>query len=219
MNTDDLENELRNLKYVHLTESEMTAYRDEELDQMRRARVEAHLKQCFICARYLEQLREEGEALRTRNITAEERAFVDRVLEPMSVSHHLLAARSAKAAKKIPLRDRLTAYLQQLVASWQIQFAQEAMRGVSDQDKKVWGWQSKDGKLQAHATLEKNADLTIHFSATEMELEGTRLNVCLGPLKQEITLRRISESEVYAKVVVPRRQRPRKLANIAIEIV
>jgi hypothetical protein len=208
--TDDLENELRNLKFRHLSESELTAYCGQELAPMRRVIVEAHLKQCFICERQLALLREEIAALSNPQITAEDVALVERLMEQMGVGQ--------PTAKGISLRERLAGYLRQMVASWQIQFAQAAMRG-GNEGEEVWRWQSEDGKLQARAVLEKNADLIIHFSSSEGELEGVRLNVRLGPISNKITLRRISESEVYAKVEVPRRQRPRELEDIAIEIV
>jgi anti-sigma factor RsiW len=64
MKTNDLENELRNLKFTHLTESELALYEDRELDQSSRVRAEAHLKQCFVCRRQLESLREENNALK-----------------------------------------------------------------------------------------------------------------------------------------------------------
>jgi hypothetical protein len=219
MKTDDLENELRNLRFMHLSESELAAYCEQELDQMRRARVEAHLKQCFICERQLALLREEIAALSNREITAEDVALVERLMEQMGVAQSTPASRPLETAKEIPLQEQMAEYLRQMVASWQIQFAQEATRGVADQGEEVWRWQSEDGKLQARAMLEKNADLTIHFSSNEMELEGARLNFRLGPLSREITLREISKSEVYANVVVSRRQRPRQLEDISIEIV
>jgi hypothetical protein len=212
---DDLENELRNLKLGHLSESELTAYCDQELAPMRRARVEAHLKQCFICERELALLREESAALSNPQITAEDVGLVERLMEQMGVGQ----PPRAETAKGSSLRERLAEYLRQMVASWQIQFAEEATRSAADQGEEVWHWQSADGKLRARAILEKNADLTIHFTSNESETEGMRLNVRLGPFSQEITLQRISESEVYAKVVVARRQRPRKLEDIAIEIV
>ena len=217
MKTDDLENELWNLKYLHLTESELAAYCDQELDQMRRARFEAHLKQCFICERQLRLLREENAALSNRQISAADVAFVERLMEQIGMAQKPSAPKPAETAKGIPLQERLAECLRQMVASWQMQFAQEATRSAADQGEELWRWQSEDGLLQGHAIREKNADLTIHFSSNELDLEGTRLNVRLGPLSQEVTLRRVSDSEVYAKVAVPRRQRPRKMADLSIE--
>ena len=49
-----------------------------------------------------------------------------------------------------------------------------------------------------------------------MQLEGARLHVRLGPVEKQTTLQRVSDSEVYAKVAVPR-QHPRKLAALSIQ--
>ena len=78
MATNNLEDELRNLRFIHLTESELAAYSDKDLDQTRRALAEAHLKQCFICERQLVLLREESDALDNRATTAEDVAIVER---------------------------------------------------------------------------------------------------------------------------------------------
>ena len=178
MKTDDLENELRNLKFLHLTESELAAYCDQELDQMRRARFEAHLKQCFICERQLRLLRDENAALSNRQITTADVAFVERLMEQMGMAQKPSAPKPAETARGIPLQERLAECLRQMVANWQIQFAQEATRSVADQSEELWRWQSEDGLLQGHVIREKNDDLTIHFSSNEPDLEGARLNSC-----------------------------------------
>lgn len=200
MKRDDLENELRNLKLTHLTESELAAYCDQELDQMRRARAEAHIKQCFICERQLELLREESAALSNRSITSEDVALVERLM--------------AQTVKEDSLKGRLTDYLQQMVASWQIHFI--PVRGVNEE---VWQWQSKDGRLQARAIMEENADLTVHFTSSEIDLDGARVNLRLGSVTHEATLHRVSESEVAAKIAIPWQQRPGDMSDISIEIV
>jgi anti-sigma factor RsiW len=219
MKTDDLENELRNLKFTHLNESELAACCDQELDQIGRARVEAHLKQCFICERQLALLLEESAALSHPQVTAEDVALVERLMEQMGSDSKPSAASPAVIGKETPLQERLAKYLRQVVASWQIYFGQGALRGEADQGEEVWRWQSKDGKLQARAMMEKNADMTIHFSSNEMELEGARLHFRLGSLNQELTLRRISESGVTAQVAVPWRYRQGNMADISIESV
>jgi hypothetical protein len=219
MKTDDLENELRSLRFAHLTESELAAYDDQALDQMGRARVEAHLKQCFICERQLELLREESALLNPRVIPAEDVAFVERLMEQMGSPAKPSAASRPQNGEEVALRERLAEYLRAMVASWQTAFGQPAVRGVTEQAEVVWRWQSDDGLLRAWAMREKKADLTIHFSSSEMALDGARLNVRVGRVSQQTILRRVSESEVYTKVAVARRQQPRNLADISIESV
>jgi hypothetical protein len=224
MKTDDLENELRHLKLMHLSEIELAAYDDRQLDQIGRARAEAHLKQCFICARQLELLREESAALSHRARTADDEAFVRRLMEQARLAQGPSAPDAAQITREAGWRERLAASLQQLVASWQITFrpvrgghqSREARRWPSEE---VWRWQSEDGHLRARATMEESTDLLVHFSSNEMAMEGARLQFRLGSLSQELTLRRISESEVAAQVAIPRRYRQsHSITAISIEI-
>ncbi len=225
MKRKDLEYELRNLKFIHLTESELVAYCDNERDQIRRARMEAHLKQCFICERQLELLREESAALTDRQITDEDVALVDQMLRQA-------VAESLEIEIEASLQQRLAEYLLQMVESWRAFFMKGATRGHQmrshqmrshqmrdPQSEEVWRWQSKDGKLQVRATMEKNADMIIHFSSNEIDLDGAHLDFRLGKLGQAITLKRISESEVYAKVAVSRQYRREGIADISVKAV
>jgi hypothetical protein len=219
MKTNDLENELKNLRFVHLTESELIAYCDQEPDQISRARMEAHLKHCFICERQLEMLREESEAISHRQISAEDVALVERLMEQMGSVGNPSATGPAEIVKRIPLQERVAEYLRQMVARWQFDFGQGALRGGADRGEEVWQWDSEDGHLRARAMMEKNADLTIRVSSNEMGLEGARLRLRLGLLSQELTLQRVSESEVAAQVAVPSPYRQGNMADISIEVV
>lgn len=220
MAKNNLENELRNLKFIHLTESEIEDYCDQELDPMRRARVEAHVKECFRCERKLAGLLAESAALDNRATTAEDVAIVERLMDQMELAPKPSASDPLNPAKEIPSAERLAEYLRQMVASWRLSFGQGALRGEADQDDEVWRWQSADGRVQARAIMEKNADLTIHLSSNEMALGGTRLSFRLGSMSQELTLRRISDSEVAAQVAVPWQYRQgRNVIDISIEIV
>jgi hypothetical protein len=210
MAKNNLEDELRNLKNIHLTESELSAYCDQELGLMGRARAEAHLKRCFLCERRLALLREESAALDQRQVSAEDGALVERPTQQFGSEETTSDARPA--AKEISLQERLTDYLRRMAASLQVAF--KPVRGEA-----LWSWQSVDCRLQARATMEKNADMTIHFSSTEMELEGARLHFRLGELDRETTLRRVSESEVAGQVAIPWQYRQSSTPDISIEIV
>ncbi|SRR6266404_2519709 len=219
MQQSDLEEELRKAKFDHLTAGELVAYRDKKLDKFGLTRAEAHLKLCLICEESVELLRGELSALENQEITPEQVAVVRRVMEQRRAGQQPGTSKPADAAPKVPFSERLTEYLQQLCASWQMHFGHGALRGEADQGEGVWQWQSEDGKLHARATIQKNADLTIHFSSNDMELDGARLNIRLGKLSQEISLRRISESEVAAQVAVPWQYRQGNMTDISIEIV
>jgi len=214
MQTDDLENSLRNLKSIHLTGNELVAYLDQEPDPMLWTRVDTHLQQCFTCERQLALLREESAALCNPQITSEDSALIERLIKQIEVAQ----PSRAETDKGVSLQERLAEYLRQMVTSWRLQFAQVATRNAVNQGVEVWRWQSEDGKLQARAILEKNGALSIDLFSNDMELEGMRFNFRLGPLSQEIKLRRVSDQEVHSKVEIPRRHRPRNLKDISIEM-
>lgn len=212
MKTDDLEKELRDLKFIHLSEAELAAYCDQKPEPMVRARMEAHLRQCFICARRLALLEEERAALNNHQVTADEVAFVERLMEQMESAQQ--PAADPPAAVSLP--ERLADYLRQMMASWHLAFARGAVRGEADQGEAVWQWQSPDGHVQVRAVMEANADLTIRFSSNEMALEGKRFRVHLSLFSEEITLQRISESEVAAKIAIPWQQRRGNMTELSI---
>lgn len=217
MKTDDLENELRNLKFTHLTEPELAAYIDQQPDPLDHARMEAHLKQCFICERRLALLQEERAALSNRQVTADEVAFVERLLEQMKLTQEPAPDPPVTNPAPLSLQERLADYLGQMMASWRISFMRGAVRSATAHGEVLWQWQSADGQVQARAIMETNADLTIHFSANEMAMEGTRYSVRLGLFSQEITFERVSASEVAAKIAVPWQYRRGNMTELFIE--
>jgi hypothetical protein len=72
--TGDLEKESPDRTLDHLTEDEMAAYCEQQVEGTRRARIEMHLKGCFICRRRLELLEEESRDNRRRRWRRKERA-------------------------------------------------------------------------------------------------------------------------------------------------
>lgn len=80
MKTDDLEKELKNLRLIHLTESELISYCEHLQDKLTQARIDAHLKLCFICVRRLETVREASVRPDDQETTAEDIAIVRRVV-------------------------------------------------------------------------------------------------------------------------------------------
>jgi hypothetical protein len=191
MKHDDLEDELKKMRFDHLTREEIVSYRDGKLNRTDLARVEAHLNLCLFCEKSLQLLQEELAALENPDIAAEDVAFVDELL--------------------------FVAYWEQVVASWRAFFGglMPAHRGGGG-GKGVWRWESEDGGLKAWATFEMNTDLTVHFSSTKPDMEGTRLRIRLGQFSREVTFERASESEVRAEFSVPGRKRPRKLEDFSI---
>ena len=199
MKIEDLEKVLRNAKFLHLADDVLISYRDDELDEISRRQADAHLDLCLICERRLLLFREERAAL--------DGSYENR---PEDI---------ALSSAEIELRDRLTEYLRKAVLNWQDCFRQLVPVGGADRNEvKVWDWQSEDGVLVGHATLETTAALRIHFTSNDASLDGARLKIRVGVLTQEATLKRVSDSEVRASVEVPRRKRPRDLTDISIEV-
>jgi len=217
MPSNEVENALRNLKFVHLTEDEITAYNDHQLDAVRLATANAHLSQCFICERLLLTVREEQAASANRQITAEDMTLVDRLMKQAGTALGTSDASAPDAATGIPILEWLAGSLRQMTAQWQIDF--KPVRGVAEEGEVVWAWQSDDRRVRARATIEKNADMIVHFYSSEMSLEGTRLRFRLDSLIAEITLERISEAEVAANVAVPWEYRRGDMTDISIEII
>jgi hypothetical protein len=222
MSRNNLEDELRKLKLAHLTENELAAYCDQELDPIRRMRVEAHVKECFRCESELALLLEESAALSNHQIPAQNGTLVEPSTEQTGSLPRQSSAGSAEIAERLTWPERLADYLRPMIASWRMELGavRRGPTGSSDPSEEVWRWQSADGAFQACATMEKNADLTVYFSSNEMELEGAQLDFRVGSLNQRLTLRRVSESEVGAQVAIPWPFRQgNNMADISIEIV
>jgi len=211
MKINDLERALRDAKFHHLTDDVLVSYRDQQLDAISRTQAQLHLDLCLICERRLLLLQKEQAALETYKASAEEIALAKSVLQQISPP--------VPPPVKIPLRNRLAAYGQQVAASWQAYTLQlERVRNSISVDVEFWRWQSEDGQLLVYAVMESTGDLKLYFSSNDPTLEGTRLTVKAGGLSRETTMERVSESELRAEIDLPRRQRPRNLANILIEI-
>ncbi|HST23399.1 MAG TPA: hypothetical protein VLR90_19955 [Blastocatellia bacterium] len=215
MTFEDIINEYKNARSRHLTEDELDAYYYNKLNMAIRARADAHLKDCLRCNKQLADLREESAVLINRERTAEDHALIDRAMQQVESQRDTAGSKTTRPVMSPALLGRLVEYLEQVVRDWKAYFGQlEATRGSVD----VWEWQSEDGALKARAVQEEDNSLTIHFASNEMDLEGVRLKVRLGPIEHETTLERLSESEVSAQIRVSRYELPKKPSDISIEI-
>jgi len=195
MDTQDIEQLLKNAKYAHLSEATLLSYRDSQLDEIGVVLADAHLNLCLVCDRRLDFLREEAAVL---TMTA----------EPEITAGNYFHTEM----------QRLASYIDDLLNAWMVLFRQPAMKGAGDGDE-VWRYESEDGLLSAWAILESDASLTVHFSSPELAWEGARIRFRLGPFSKEVTLQREGDSGVAAKIKIPRRQRARKMSDISIEVV
>jgi hypothetical protein len=208
MGLDDIEQLLKDAKFRHLSEATLTSYSDGQLDKVGLALADAHLSLCLICKRRLTFLREEAEALESYVMTEEDHASIEQLINPNP-------ANSLPSYISNELQ-RLNSYVGDLLNVWSVQFSKAAMRGADDGDE-IWRYESADGMLTAWAVLEKNASLTVHFSSPELAWEGVRILFRLGPFSKEIVLQR-KDSEVAAKIEIPRPQRAKNMADISIEV-
>lgn len=210
---------MRNLTNVHLTDGELVSYRNKALDQMRTARVEAHLKQCFICEQQLAQVREESADLKNRRISPSEIDFVDRLMEQRGLEHQPSARKSGNSISKPVWSERLIEYLHQLTEGWRA-FSLE-LKPVRDAAKEIplWEWQSDDGVLRARVWLKPNAALLVRVSCSDLSLDGARVRISAGSFEQEKKLQCVPESEeVSADLEIPRNNHPGRLADISISV-
>lgn len=218
MTNSNVEEKLKNAKFYHLTEGELIAYRDQELDEITLARAAAHLKLCIICERGLELLREELTTLEKMEITPHDVALVERVMQEARSRRPVDA--SLPEASSVPVTDWLAGQLLQLTETWRAYFRTLIpVRDSVPPGQEISKWVSGDGFLSASIILEDTSDLTIHISSKERGLAGQRIRVSLGSFSEERPLRRASESEVFAKVTVPDSRRPATLETITIEMV
>ena len=222
MSENDLENDLTNAKYRHLTKVEIGSYRDKKLDGITLALAEAHFKLCPVCERRLALISEpivelNDEELRGVEITAADIALARRVINKTRFDESSPASKITDAADA--LFEKVAGYMRQVEAGLQAFFGQlrPAHRG-GESGKKLWRSQSEDGTMKAWLVFEKNTDLTFHFSLKAPGLEGRRIKLKLGRFTEEIALQPSTDNELYARFAVPREKRPRDLTAISIEM-
>ena len=211
MGSEDIEQFLKKAKHRHLSEATLVSYRDSHLDEIDVALADAHLRLCEICERRLTFLKEEAEALESYEVTEKDRAFVKETIRKVE-------AGTKPAVNGPSLSERLRSYIEALVAAWVLPFSEAAVRGTKGGEVK-WKYESEDGLLTAWAELEKNANLSVHFSSSELAWKGMRLRFRLGRFTKEVTLeQRKGDPSLSARIVIPRRERPKKMNDISIEV-
>jgi len=211
MGSEDIEQLLETARFKHLSEATLVSYRDNQLDRIGFALADAHLKLCLICDRKLTILKGEAEARESYEVTEEDHAANEQFV------------RDLKPGRKVGLYvqkeiKRFKSYVTDLLNSWIVLHSMEPVRGSEDGDE-IWRYESEDGLLTAWAILEKKtADLTVHFSSSELSWEGIRMRFRLGQFIKEVTLEREGDDRVAAKIRIPRRSRARKMKDISIDV-
>ncbi len=217
MNHNNIESILRNVKFVHLTDDELDAYRDNELGGIPLVRGEAHLKLCIICERRLEVFREEQMAIYQEEITSDDIAMVNQLLQQIPMRKDAPPSEQPNVLP-VPLRERLSKALRLMGESLQDLFKKTsgeellALQCAPPEEKvrKVWECQEPDSSIKGAAFLDINGDLQFIISSEKMELQGTRLRLRIksteGEIEQEVTLQPMSKTEVGAMFELPRNE-------------
>lgn len=194
----------------HLSVDEFTGYAMGKLLTAEVQRLDEHLASCPNCATEMERLLEASEAWRGEQGKQRLAALRERLIGQLPTPD------------QPSLRKRLAQRLQEAMENWQDTFSRRELAwaaATDDEDgREIWNWQSDDGRLRGHAVLEKNGNLTYRFVSGELELQGARFYLCLGALRREVVLRRVSETEVGARVVVPAHARPADPADFSLEV-
>lgn len=211
MKPEDIDQLLESGRYKHLSEETLVSYRDNQLDTIRVALADAHLRLCLICDEKLAFLKGEAEAVADYVITEEDRAAVQQTAREMKAESKALGLISTEI-------QRLTAYIKDMLTAWSVVFSQQAMRGVKDGDE-VFRYESKDGLFTVRVMLETDASLTFHFSSPELAWDGAQLRFRLGRFEKEVTLQHEEGSRVAARIEIPRRERARKMNDLSLEVV
>jgi hypothetical protein len=218
MKTEKVKRVLEDAKYHHVSEDLLVSYRDRQLDAISRTQIEAHLDLCWICERHLLRLRAESAALDHYEPHPNDDVLVKRATQQAGRDHPQNSA-TTEAPGRATALDRFIDQLRQAAASWRAFVTPlEPVRGATPGGTEIWRWQSEDKGFVAYAVVELNADLTLHFVTRNLESEGKRLKVKVGSRDQEAVFQRVSESESRAEVNIKRRQRPRRLKDIFIEV-
>jgi hypothetical protein len=208
---DDIDELIDDAKYKHLPKETLVSYRDSQLDPIQVALADAHLRRCLICKERLNFLMERAE-VENRMGEAERTAIeqsIRRVKAEMDAPSPIFAGIQG-------LKTNLNSFLD----AWMLLFAQEATLGTED-DEDVIRYESEDDALTVWARLnEDDASLEVYFSSPDLALEGSRVRFRLGPFQTEVTLEREEDSKVVAATIrIPRRERPKKMTDIEIEII
>lgn len=212
MNDLDIEQKLKSATLRHLSDDELLAYRDNELDEITLGRAEAHLKRCVLCENTLAFHREEAARLATVEITPEDLELAKRVMTELNAAHPVETKPAAR-----PLSEQIKEYLENATEALQAYF-RTLVPTRGSQENELKKWVSDDGLFSISITVDDSSDLAINVYSKQRELAGQRIRVTLGTFTDVEILRRASESEVYARIEVPKEQRPRNLGSISIEL-
>jgi anti-sigma factor RsiW len=199
----------------HLSDDQFIDYAAETLTPEEVQQTDQHLASCPDCAEEMERFVAASEVWRGEPGKQRLAALRER-LQPVP-------------PPALALYERFSEALQQAQESWQALFPKKpaneelarlplAAATFDEERREIWNWQSEDGSLRGHAVLAGNGDLTFRFESKELNLDGRRFHLRLGSLPREMVWQRVSETEVGAKIVIPRSERLSDTTEISLEM-
>jgi len=207
----NLEDDLRNLKFAHLTRDELDAYCDDSLDELNRARVEEHLKQCLSCSKQLSLLMAE-EVQNQCQTSDDDVSMAERLIDAIAKIKEDSLLKVAEADSDTRWRERIEDYVRRALIS-----LQGSVSSSRDATLTSWKWQSHDGRFKAAAATE-GEDIAIHFSSAEAELTGASLNILIGVVDRRTVFKAFEETQVVAEVSFPCSELSDNVDEISIQI-
>lgn len=219
--------------HSHMTEDEFIGFILDELPPDRENMLDQHLANCVTCARKLEDFYTAQEEFPETDWARQRDAFVANLRQQIfaptvspdstTVGQHVVAPRQkgAPLPSTSPPQKLFAHLLRQAQESLQARFQQPvwAAKDSDEERRTVWEWRSPGGELKGHAVLARSGAVTFRFSSQHLELDKLHFVLRWGTLRREAVLRRVSETEVGAKIEIPRHQRPSNdTQNITLQL-
>jgi len=209
----NLEDDLRNLKFAHLTRDELDAYSEDRLDALNRTRVEAHLEQCLSCSKKLSLLMGEDAAQNQCETSVDDVTMAELLIGATSRGKADSILKVAEADSDARWRERIEDYVRRALLS-----LQGSLSSSSDATLTSWKWQSHDGRFKAEAVT-VGEDIAIRLSSGEAELTGASLNILIGRADRQTVFKAFDESKVVAELSFPCTELRDNVDEISIQIV
>jgi len=190
----------------HLSEDELGAYHDNVVDEVSRARIEAHLGRCQLCERRYAMMRE---VLAT---------YTQELLTEADVKW-LQEIPGQKAERQMDPGAILGTALAALKAWIRGHRIRVALAGASAAGpaKRHHG-KTEDGPLFWSITEEEWGDFVVRLGSHRMELAGVKLLLTAGSIKKTVALEPVGKSLDEAKAIFTREERAKLPENVQLAI-
>jgi len=206
MSNINVERLLKDAVLTHLTKDELGAYHDNAVDEVARARIEAHLSRCLICERKLAMMQETLATYHQETVTEKDVALVKALLRREPEDRERISREMALAALRVALTAAFTAWIKQ--HHIRVSLAGAEARGLEARGlTEPQDGQMEDGSLRWRVVEEDSGELVVRFGSHRTELGGVNLVLKAGPIRKRFVLKPVTEDQVGAKVAFTRKER------------